>query len=893
MTNQTITHSESRIFEGFRALGHVSNAIPCITRYIHRRRENFIVSCIGKSFNTYASQQLKLLSVSGTHSTDITCMSADSYHIYTGAEGKVFAWRRGTELKHTYGESGEDVIAILSFGTNVLALDKGGYFRMWNIVSEELQLELKLNDEPTILMHPATYLNKVLIGFKNGTMQLWNIHTLDIIYTFQGFGSTINAIVQAPAVDVVAVSLPDKQSIALHNLKLDHTLFVLKCEERISCLGFRTDNVPVLVAGTENGSLFMWDLERQEMVSHVEGAHQAPVGSIQTFPQEPMFVTSSADNSIKVWIFDMPDGSFRLYNSREGHSKSPNRVRFHGTKGYHILSAGLDSKFLIFHIYNETYNRSLGKTKISFNKSKMQKDFSINDGSYVPKIVDFTTESVANPKHHEDIAACHEGQTGLSTWSFNNTKRGDKVLILSKYKKTSRVGISAMCLCLTSCGQFVIAGYDNGTVERFNIQSGIHRKTYGAPAHIGTVRGVSVDKVNSVVMSGGADGVLKFWDFTTGEKFSALNFPAGISFFFSHRSSGLLGVGLDNYSVIIVNTAIPAVFRRFTEMCSSVLDACFSPDCRFVTASTSDCLIRTWDLPTSNLVDIFRLESIAKSMDYSPNGEFLVTSLHDSVGILLWMNKTVFAHVSLMPIPPDFEPPLISVPEIQHDADEEEIYQEYTSPDQLNENLITLSLLPESRWKNLLNLDIIKMRNRPKQPPKNYEAPFFLSGLTAQSNAVDGLPDDSMLLDDKKDNAVDLKPVTSIIPLSKFVVKLLQPEKTSSNYEDLCVMLGNMPPTDIENELRSLAPVGDESVTSLKEFLIFLHQIFSTNRFYEASQAYLALFLKIHADTIRGNDELKVLLQDFSRTLESRDSQLIEQINSILAFSSFLKSTLF
>lgn len=34
---------------------------------------------------------------------------------------------------------------------------------------------------------------------------------------------------------------------------------------------------------------------------------------------------------------------------------------------------------------------------------------------------------------------------------------------------------------------------------------------------------------------------------------------------------------------------------------------------------------------------------------------------------------------------------------------------EYVSPEQLGEQLVTLSLLPESRWKNLINLDIIKV----------------------------------------------------------------------------------------------------------------------------------------------------------------------------------------
>ena len=53
----------------------------------------------------------------------------------------------------------------------------------------------------------------------------------------------------------------------------------------------------------------------------------------------------------------------------------------------------------------------------------------------------------------------------------------------------------------------------------------------------GTVRGVAVDQVNSVVISGGADCVLKFWDFNNAELISVLKFTSGISFVFSHRTS--------------------------------------------------------------------------------------------------------------------------------------------------------------------------------------------------------------------------------------------------------------------------------------------------------------------------------------------------------------------
>ena len=36
--------------------------------------------------------------------------------------------------------------------------------------------------------------------------------------------------------------------------------------------------------------------------------------------------------------------------------------------------------------------------------------------------------------------------------------------------------------------------------------------------------------------------------------------------------------------------------------------------------------------------------------------------------------------------------------------------QGFKSPDQISDELVTLSLLPESRWRSLVNLEVIKVR---------------------------------------------------------------------------------------------------------------------------------------------------------------------------------------
>lgn len=92
----------SKAFVPCRSLGYVSNHVPLRVRYIKSRKENLIVTCVGKSFHTYGISHFGLLSVSGPHPDDISCMTTDAFHVYTACENVIYAWRRGCELKHTY-----------------------------------------------------------------------------------------------------------------------------------------------------------------------------------------------------------------------------------------------------------------------------------------------------------------------------------------------------------------------------------------------------------------------------------------------------------------------------------------------------------------------------------------------------------------------------------------------------------------------------------------------------------------------------------------------------------------------------------------------------------------------------------------------------------------------
>jgi U3 small nucleolar RNA-associated protein 21 len=167
---------------------------------------------------------------------------------------------------------------------------------------------------------------------------------------------------------VVGVGFKSGKILLLH-LKLDQVLFSFSQRQAglagggaaVTSLSFRTDagaeKSPFLASSTADGRIHVWNLgsrrpgsrsdsaegsgqqerqERQEtglerkLQSSIEDAHRGPISRVAFIPGEPILVSAGAeDNSLKVWIFDAPDGSARLLRSREAHRGPPTRLRYY------------------------------------------------------------------------------------------------------------------------------------------------------------------------------------------------------------------------------------------------------------------------------------------------------------------------------------------------------------------------------------------------------------------------------------------------------------------------------------------------------------------------------------------------------------------------------------
>ncbi|XP_054162856.1 WD repeat-containing protein 36-like [Oppia nitens] len=900
----------SQIFEGYKSVGLVSGSVAHMVRYVDKLHERRVVTVCGNTFLTF-NDRLRLIETCVAHDSDIQVLTSDSKFIYTAADNEIFGWKYGHKWKsRSFAGCLESTVeCLLPFGPHLIATDSENILRVWEIRSQELTLTIPMNPESfrmTCLVHPATYINKILIGSVQGSLQMWNLRTQTLIHTFSGWQSRVTRLCQAPAIDIMAIGL-ENGCIFIHNLRLDETLMKFSQEwGSVETISFRSDGKPFMATTSTSGHLALWNLDHKRLESQMRNIHSGPIVGTTFIDGEALMVTNSPDNSLKIWCFDQSDSTGRVLYQREGHRRGPTKIRFHGFKGQYVLSAGLDSTLRAFSIFSERLNRSLGVA--SHNRKLSKKRGNRYDVYRMKPIIDFTAETTRE-KEWDGIAAVHRRQNIATTWSFNESKMGRHKLMHNRF--VNKHNIVALCVCLSCCGNFVIIGYNTGHIDRYNIQSGIHRAAYGNKAHSAAVRGIASDGLNQLVISGGNDSLLKFWRFNGKELLANLTLDAPVNQLVFHKESSLLAVSLDNFYVNVVDCETRRIIRILGPHGNRITDMTFNRESRWLITSSMDSIVRVWDLPSGLLVDAFRVSTPCISLSLSPTGEFLATAHTDDLGIYLWANISLYAPVSLRPLnQEDCEPVLLEMPVIRSDEEDNEEEEEecqrivedseqqsdelmdtqsesYKSPEQLAENLITLSSLPESKWKNLLNLDLIKKRNKPKEPVRKPEsAPFFLP-------TVAGIEPKFLVTDNPETNAsaIDTKIRDYLTPLSSFG-ELIISCHNQSDCNPLMDCLKSMSQSAIDAELRSLSTQSIGSPNLMLYFLESLETGLKTYRDFELIQSYLSLFLKIHVEDIVINEKLKTLANSLSETSDQLWDRLSNEFNKSLCLTNYLRSAI-
>ncbi len=813
-----------------------------------------------------------------------------------------------------------------------------------------------------------TYLNKLMVGKIDGSLDIWNLSTGKLIYTIlppRPQSGAVTAVEPTPALSVVAVARADG-SIVLHNIRTDKSVLSFNAKGSstsvITSISFRTDglgageggDIPGVMAttGISSGDVTFWDLNNGGRVSGVlRGAHNHPsrsgdaggVNKVQFLPGQDVMITSGCDNALKSWIFDANSLSAtpRILHSRCGHAAPVTRLGFvpsnsadADTSGKWLMSAGRDQSLWGWSLRRDGQSTELSQGNVRKKAKKLGllgenlekegsttlKDLkapeitcmacSLNrDGGMGATSGGGTVWTNASNKKGttdatessatgwESVVTGHRGDKHARTWFWGRKKAG-------RWAFESGDGTEVTSVAITPCGTFALVGSAGGSISMFNLQSGILRQKFpssltpaqarklkmshavndgnksrkyapGEGRNKKPVTGLMVDSLNRIMISCSLDGKVKFWDFLTGclqDEIDWFPMTAIISSQY-HRPSDLVALSCDDLSIRVVDIETKKLVRELWGCLGQISDFCFSNDGRWIIAASMDSVIRVWDLPTGHLINAVRVESPCTSLAFSDSGEYLATAHADSVGINIWNNRTLFTHVPTRLIQADEIAPAIAPTSsgeggqglidaaFEEDGSEEEDdsapYSTLTSTDQLSLDMLTLSIVPKSRWQTLLHLDTIRQRNKPKEPPKAPEkAPFFLPSLETTKQSQPLLPEEEQ---QTQLNPTERSRITKMdrTGTATLFTTTLHTSASSADYDPFIEHLKTLSPSAADIAIRVLDP--DE----LSSFVAALTHRLRQKRDYELVQAWMAVFLRIHGESVPANEELRMALVEW------------------------------
>lgn len=309
----------------------------------------------------------------------------------------------------------------------LVAFDVSGRYLIYDL---ELMEQLKPSrplplERPTdvcnLVMHPDTYLNKVLVVTSSGNIELHNIDKNKRVAVLRqgpddislAHGESIVGIVNSPEIDVVAVVQPSRVSIV--HLKKQRVLFALPCDltgDSFTCAMFSSVH-SIIFVGTEQGRIQAFDLDARRMVCELK-AHSARVTSLFWLP-DTYILSSSADNTIRILGYDSNLTVIQQIKHRTGHRGGVSLAKFYRESSSNIvhaaetcpflLTAGLDKTLRYIQIYQR-------------NNSEL---FSSHDKQYTSEIIDFDACEIRD-EHWANVVTAHRGEDFCHLWAFYRNK---------------------------------------------------------------------------------------------------------------------------------------------------------------------------------------------------------------------------------------------------------------------------------------------------------------------------------------------------------------------------------------------------------------------------------------------------------------------------------------
>lgn len=224
---------------------------------------------------------------------------------------------------------------------------RNGDVLVFDFLAQKIIKTLKNHRAPIFDIKSLHKKKELLVASEDGTISVWNLKTLEQVYSIKASNDAIRSISISPNAKQVAFGCRDN-SVKIYDTE-DYS--IIKSLHGHTMPVFAIQYAPdgsYLVSGSRDAQVKIWDSLTFELIKNIP-AHLFAVNHITFHPAQPYFATASMDKSIKIWGSD----DFKLYKiiSREkgfaSHLLSVNKLAWDGDR---LLSASDDKRIIIWDI---------------------------------------------------------------------------------------------------------------------------------------------------------------------------------------------------------------------------------------------------------------------------------------------------------------------------------------------------------------------------------------------------------------------------------------------------------------------------------------------------------------------------------------------------------------
>lgn len=231
----------------------------------------------------------------------------------------------------------------------LFAGERIGQVDVFNFEEQKISAVLQFHKLPIFDIKSIVSKNEVLLSSEDGSVSVWDLTNLKMLYNFKVSNQTVRVIAVSPDEKIVAFGSKDN-TIKVYNLS-DYSLKCVLAQHSlpISSLQFSPDGKQ-LISGSRDAQMKVWNTSDFSLIESIP-AHLYSIYSIEYHPTLPFFATASRDKSIKIW----DAGSFTLLKTIsiekgfDGHHLSINKIVWE-PENQKLISVGDDKLIKIWDI---------------------------------------------------------------------------------------------------------------------------------------------------------------------------------------------------------------------------------------------------------------------------------------------------------------------------------------------------------------------------------------------------------------------------------------------------------------------------------------------------------------------------------------------------------------